>query len=223
MSSFADRVTSTTLAIAAIVIAATYAHREFAPQRARRAPAAAPTYVSDWQRLLPGSLVVGDSSAPIKILEFADFECPFCRNADSVYRQVKKTYGRRVALYFLHFPLGIHRFAMPAARAAECAAAEGRFGAFHDALYDKQDSLGLKSWGSFAADAGISDTTSFARCAHGTAVLPRVQWDISQANRLQVTGTPTVLVNGWRFSAPPSFDQLDSTIQALSLTTDAAR
>src|ERR1051325_2325767 len=153
------------LTAAAVVIAAAFAHREFLrPTPPVEQAGNRTTYFADWRQLLSAGRVMGDSSAPIKIIEFADFECPFCRTADSVLHLVQQEFGSTIAVVFVHYPLHMHRFAEPAARAAECAAAQGQFVAFHDLLYREQDSLGLKTWDEFAHEDGISDSSRFAEC-----------------------------------------------------------
>lgn len=140
------------------------------------------------------------------------------RNANAAeVGAVMREHNPRVALVYVHFPLSMHRFALPAARAAECAAAQGRFRAFHDALFDGQDSLGLKAWVSFAGDAEVADTAEFDRCVHKTGDIPLVQSGVTAGKRLGIRGTPTVLINGWELSAPPtSSHQLDSLIAVLA-------
>lgn len=105
-------------------------------------------------------------------------------------------------------PLGVH-----AARAAECAAAQGRFEQFHDAVYAKQDSLGLKSFASFARDAGVPDSVAFGACNDGTAPVPVVQRDIAAAGALGGTGTPTLLVNDLMLPGAPDSTRFDQYVR----------
>jgi protein-disulfide isomerase len=166
-------------------------------------------------------VLIGNPTAPIKLVEFADFECPYCRRADSTYRKVAARFGPRLAMVFIHDPLKIHRFAMPAAQAAECAAEQGRFDAYHDQLYDKQDSLGLKSWLSLAVAAGVRDSAGFQDCINRGRGAARIQRGLAAAKQFGVNATPTILINGWRFWSPPTESQLDSTIDALLIREGA--
>jgi hypothetical protein len=93
-------------------------------------------------------------------------------------------------MVFVHFPLPIHRFAVQAAQATECASLKGRFLNFIDAVYRKQDSLGLKSWGSYALEAGRE-----------------------LGLRWQILGTPTVIINGLRYASPPTKREIDRVIR----------
>lgn len=216
-----ERLPDIILSVAAIGIAITFAHREFSAG-SRAARPSAPTFVRNWTQLVPIGDIIGSQNAPVKIVEFGDFECPFCKAEDSVYRQVARAHGSSVALVFVHFPLHFHRFAMPAARAAECAAAQGRFAQFHDLLYDLQDSLGLKSWSSYARDASIQDTLEFGDCIRSSHEFERIEAGVDAAKRFNIHGTPTVLVNGWQFPAPPDVHQLDSAIAVLTASAHRA-
>jgi protein-disulfide isomerase len=158
-------------------MAVAFVHREFRSTGGSAVIAgqlAARTRVSGWDNLVKTGTLIGDSSAAVKVVEFGDFECPFCRRADSVFRVVKHKFGADVALVYIEFPLGMHRFALPAARAAECAAGQGHFAPMHDLLFTKQDSLGLKSWQSYAQESGVPDTAAFAKCVSESTVPARV-------------------------------------------------
>jgi hypothetical protein len=116
-------------------------------------------------------------------------------------------------MVFVHFPLPIHRFAVQAAQATECASLKGRFLNFIDAVYRKQDSLGLKSWGSYALEAGIVDTAAIARCAHDSTPFKRVEAGRELGLRWQILGTPTVIINGLRYASPPTKREIDRVIR----------
>jgi protein-disulfide isomerase len=115
----------------------------------------------------------------------------------------------------VHFPLPQHRFARPAARAAECAHDQGLFDKFQDLVYSKQDSLGLKSWISYAEEARVPELRRFERCVADTARVARIEAGILLDKQLAVRGTPTVILNGSRFWNPPSQTELLQAIAAL--------
>jgi protein-disulfide isomerase len=117
---------------------------------------------------------------------------------------------------FVHYPLSQHRFAMAAARAVECAEAEGHFADLVAAIYEKQDSLGLRSWGSYAKEAGIADTTRIVKCASSSSRVSRIEQGIAYGNRLGVQFTPTIVVNGWRLGGTPSKTELIRIIEAIA-------
>lgn len=202
-----DRVLNVLLAIAAVLIAVVFAHREFGAKPKSRAaadPDQPPVYVANWRSLQPDAIAMGSVEAAVTVVEFADFECPFCRMFDSTMKRVQRRFPGKIRQNFVHFPLPMHRFARPAARAAECAAEQDRFTSMHDALFAKQDSFGLKPWQGYALEAGVQDTARFRRCVSSTAPVPRIEAGVRAAAALEVHATPTVIVDGWRFSRPPA-------------------
>jgi protein-disulfide isomerase len=157
-----------------------------APAAAQRGPASTdPVPVPDWQQYAAVGHRMGPANAPVTIIEFADFECPVCRKFElGALRYIRNRYPNDVQVVFRHWPLPYHRFAYPAARAAECAGAQGKFEAYHDLLYEKQDSLGLKSFDSFARDAGVADLTVFATCDTATLPVAVIARDSAAARRI---------------------------------------
>jgi len=115
----------------------------------------------------------------------------------------------------VHYPLSMHRFALPAARALECASSLGAAARFVDAAYAKQDSFGLKPWVGYAQEAGVGDTLAFSACLRDTARVERVEKGRRLGDSMKVRGTPVVIINGWRFSSVPNDNVLRETIKAL--------
>jgi protein-disulfide isomerase len=161
---------------------------------------------------IPGTRL-GSAEAPIQIVELADFECPACAAFYGVLKRTKARYGDSLAVTYVHFPLNYHRFAKPAAFAAECAKQQGRFERMHDLLFELQDSLGLKPFASFASDAGVEDSTSFAACmAEPDKLIPKIEAGLALGERVGLAGTPTVIVNGWKLPLVPNADELERAI-----------
>ena len=212
-----ERVVNSVLVIAAVAIAASVAHHEFGARQVAAAPptTASPVFMKEWQDALPAGIAIGSRDSRVKIVEFADLECPFCGSFHSAVTDVLREQQGRVSLVFVHFPLSIHRFAVQAARAAECAEVQGRFGDLVTLVFAKQDSLGIKSWESFAAELGMKDTASFAKCARDPTPVTRIRAGQVVGERFQIHGTPTVIVNGWRYNAPPSKEELLRVVGAL--------
>lgn len=174
-----------------------------------------PTLVADWQELSAVGHRLGGERPVLTLVEFGDFECPACRGyEENVLRPFKEANPQDVAVVFRHFPLNYHRFAMPTARISECAAHEGRFEAFFSEIYRQQDSLGLKSYWQFAKDVGLRDSSAFAACAASRADVPEIQRDLEAGKKLGVTGTPTIVVQGWVFKSLPTRAELDSALIA---------
>jgi len=164
-----------------------------------RAVTAEPEKVSDWKAYASGGNHVGTPNAGVTIVEFSDYQCPFCKKLHETLRELRQKYGADVRIVFHHHPLQrIHPHARAAALASECAAAAGRFSEFSDVVYGAQDSIGLIPWSVFAARAQITDTVVFGRCLRDSLYVTRLRDDEELGKALRVTGTPTVLVNEWR-------------------------
>ncbi len=213
-----ERAQSLTMTLAALAIAGVLIHREFAPDRTA-GPAPNQT-VAQWRDIANSGRTFGDTAAQVKVIEFADLECPFCREYQGTLQTAARKYqNKNVAFVFVHLPLRIHRFAQPAARAAECAAGQGRFGEMVDALYKDQESYGVRSWAAFAAAAGVPDTVVFNHCIEEAGTVPEVQRGLDVAKRFDVHATPTIMVNNLRFGSAPSEVELYRAIdKALSAT-----
>lgn len=159
---------------------------------------------SMWNALLgAGVLLDGTaSSPPVTVVAFMDLDCSACRQSHSAFMDVKNEFGDSVAHLLVHFPLENHRFAIPAARAAKCALAKDRFADYVDLIFEKQDSLGHKTWVSYAVDSGVQETVSFKQCNASTQPLPRVVRGLELSGQIDARGTPTVIINGWRLPVP---------------------
>lgn len=180
--------------------------------RAKNAPQK-PTVVKDWEKYAAIGHRMGPANAPVVITEFSDFQCPFCRRMHDMLKTVEDKHPGEIALVYRHYPLAMHQHAMAAAMAAECAGAQGKFAAMHDLLFVQQDSLGKESWQGFATQAGVPDMTAFTSCltsSEPTAVIAR---DTAAGNAIQVTGTPTLLINDLKIPGVTDEKQLDQYIQ----------
>jgi protein-disulfide isomerase len=199
-----------------IVLTALVLRREFAPPVASAAAqVAAPRVIANWQEYAAAGRRMGPNGARILITEFADFECPACAAAVPVLTEIRAKYPNDVAVMFRHFPLAYHRFARPAAQAAECAAEADRFESFHDLLWATKDSLGLIPFSRLAARAGVADTAASAACLDRPGDVPRIEADIAAGRALGVPGTPTFLVNDRFLEGPPTTRQLEALIDQL--------
>lgn len=209
-----ERAFTLTLVAAAVATSALVIRREVLANDASRQATgqAAPTRVPSWLSALKAGTRIGDSTARLTVMVLSDMECPFCERFHNVMKEVLRKHEGDVAMVFVHLPLPQHRFAWPAARAVECAKASGRFSQMIDAIFANQDSLGLKSWGVIATEAGVGDTTSISKCARGTDRMPSIEAGVRFATEIGATGTPTVIVNGWRLSVPPTLDYLEDAL-----------
>lgn len=195
------------LTICTVSVAATYVYQQVSRPSSSVDPAL--TYIESWDRLLEGGSRVGPSSATFQIVEFGDFQCPFCRKFHFAVEELMRELAGKVSLVYYHFPLDeIHPHAVTSAQAAGCAAKDGRFAEMASQLFQKQDSIGLKPWSQYAQSAGILDTVGFKLCLQSRASEAKVYADRALGVELDVMGTPTVIINGWRFRSPPTGDSL---------------
>jgi protein-disulfide isomerase len=157
--------------------------------------------------------VIGPEEAPVTLVAYADYECPFCGRAHGVIRQVLRRVGDDVRFAYRHFPLSqLHPHAMLAAQAAEAAAAQHFFWEMHHALYEHQNALGLDELLSYADALGL-DVVKFAQELRFQIYLPKVHADFDSGVRSGVTGTPTFFINGERFDMPWDPDSLATAIK----------
>lgn len=192
-SSLLDKAASVAVIAAALMVA----YSAFS----RRSPAAtgggtAVDFYTEWRSFLPFGVRIGNAGAPVKLIESADYECSFCARYHTAIEALRSDYGDSLEYIVVHAPLAQHRFAVPAARAAECANEQGRFTQMQDALYQHQDSLGFFSWAKFAELAGVHDLSEFDACIREPRSLERVDSGAALTARLQIPGTPTFVVNG---------------------------
>jgi len=206
------------LTTAAVVMAGAVTAREIrshSPERSVRSSVdRAPVFYPDWRSWLANARFIAADTAPAYIIVFSDFECPGCKLFhESSLAEIGREFGSLVAIGYVHFPLPIHRFSKAAARAAECAADQGRFAAFVDAVFADQDSIGLRPWTSYALSAGVADSAEYQQCLGGTPTPVRIAAGDSLARQYAVTGTPTVFINGWRVSRPLTPVELRTAVE----------
>jgi protein-disulfide isomerase len=209
-----DAVITATLVVCALVTTGVVLHREFfAPEPPRSQAEHKPLFIKDWRTDLAKGVRMGSAQAPVELLEFADFECPFCAAFHKDVKILRDRYPTQVALTYVHFPLPGHRFAIPAARVAECAGDQERFETMYNQLFEGQDQFGLKPWDDYASAAGVPDIAAFDACIKKTGPIPRAEEGKALGAKLDVQGTPTVIINGWKLGKPPTEAELDQMVQ----------
>jgi len=135
----------------------------------------------------------GGDNAAVTIVEYSDYQCPYCRQVESSLRRVMKKYGDQVRLVYMDFPLAFHQQAMEAAIAARCADEQGQFWAFHDALFEDSSGLSTTALKTTAAQLRL-DSMSFDRCLDGRKYESAVVADRTQGQAAGVRGTPYFIV-----------------------------
>jgi len=137
----------------------------------------------------------GAASASVTIVEFSDFQCPFCSRAAKTIDKVMEEYKGRVKLYFRHYPLNFHPNAKPAALAAHCANDQDKFWKFHDMLFANQQKLDRESFVSYAKELKL-DVKKFEACFDGEQHKAAVEKDMQDGEGAGVSGTPAFFING---------------------------
>lgn len=166
--------------------------------------------------------MLGDKNAPVTIIEFSDFQCPFCRKFwGETMPQIKKSYldTGKARLVYRDFPLDFHPGAQPAAEAAECAEEQGKFWEFHDKIFAEQAKQGagtipfgandLKKW---AKGIGLN-TAKFNECLDSGKYKDEVAKDTENGVAAGVSGTPTIFINGQRIVGAQPFAAFKAVIE----------
>ncbi len=165
---------------------------------------------------LDDDAVKGSADAPVTIVEFSDFECPFCG------KYVRETYSKIVSEYidtgkvkyvFRDFPLDFHLNAQKASEAAECAGEQGKYWEMHDVLFENQDALDVETLKMYAVSLGL-DTEEFNTCLDSGAMADEVKADMADGQKYGVSGTPAFFINGKMISGAQPFEVFKAEIDA---------
>lgn len=154
----------------------------------------------------------GPMNAPATLVEYGDYECPFCGAAHPVVELVRQQFGDKLRFVFRHFPLTeVHPHAEPAAECAEFAGAHGQFWEMHDSIYENQRALGLPLLFALAAALGLSES-ELRNALVAETFRPKVRADFLGGVRSGVNGTPTFFIDGRRHEGAFDFDSLTAAI-----------
>ena len=153
----------------------------------------------------------GGEAAPVTVVEFSDFQCPYCRAAETPVKALKAKYGDKIKFVYMDFPLGFHEHAMDAARAAQCAAGQDKFWQYHDALFADQSKLTPTDLKATAAKLGL-DSKKFAACFDQNAPDNTIHSEQAQGQSLGVTGTPTFFINGRQLVGAQPIDKFSEVV-----------
>jgi len=161
-----------------------------------------------------GDHIRGNKNAPITIVEFSDFECPFCGRFHPTMQQVMQEYGDKVRWVYKHFPLdSIHPNARPAAEASECAAEQNKFWEFADKLFLNQQSLSTDFYTATARELGL-DVNKFSSCVSTRKYQSVVDKGMQEGLSAGVNGTPSNFINGIPVSGAVPFQDLKQVIDS---------
>jgi protein-disulfide isomerase len=156
----------------------------------------------------------GPLKAPYVLIEYGDYQCPYCGDAHEVVKEIQDRLGDQLCFVFRNFPLmEIHPFAEHAAEAAESADAQGRFWEMHDLLFENQTALTDEDLAGYATELGLDAQRLIAE-VRISAHASRIQKDLRSGEKNDVNGTPTFFVNGKLFEGDPTPDELIAALTA---------
>lgn len=159
-----------------------------------------------------GAPSFGPEDAKVTIVEFSDFECPFCARAAEVVTQIRARYGDKVRFVFRQFPLPSHGQAHLAAQASLAAAEQGKFWEYHDLLFQNQRALTRPALEAYAQQVGMN-LAAFKRALDAQTQKAAVDRDLGLGESVQVNGTPTVFINGKRVPNATDFESVSKLIE----------
>lgn len=171
--------------------------------------------VLDMGELSDNDAFKGDKDAPVTIVEWSDYECPFCgRFYTNTLRQIEEQYVKtgKVKFVYRDFPLGFHPQAQKAAEAAECAGEQGKYFEMHDLLFEKGVSGGVTSFKQFASDIGL-DTGKFNSCLDSGEMASEIAKDMKDGAAVGIQGTPGFIINGKLVSGAQPFSVFQAEIE----------
>ncbi len=155
----------------------------------------------------------GNPDAPVTIVEYSDFQCPFCARFHPTVQQILEDYPDQVRWVYKHFPLdSIHSEARPSAEASECAAEQGKFWEFADGLFENQSRLGSNLYKEIASKIGLN-IGQFENCVSSRKYKDKVEADYQEGIKAGVTGTPGSFVNGEKIPGAVPYDYLKTTVE----------
>jgi protein-disulfide isomerase len=166
-----------------------------------------------------GDHALGPADARVTLVEYGDFECPSCGATYPVLREVRRAFGPNLRFVFRHFPLrDSHPHAEAAAEASEAAAAQGKFWEMHDRLFEHQAALDGRALARHARKAGL-DVERFERELGAGAHAGRVARDVESGRTSGVRGTPSLFINGVRYSGPRDRASLVAALAAAAIAS----
>jgi protein-disulfide isomerase len=166
-------------------------------------------------QIRPDDHVQGSARARLTLLEYGDYECPYCARAFVAIHEAQRALGPDLRFVFRNFPLTeIHPSALPAAQVAEAADLQGRFWPMHDALFTYQSDLSAETFVVLADEVGL-DLDRLEQDVGSEEVLRRIQRDLRNAETLHLQGTPSLLINGRPYRGPYADGALTHVLEQL--------
>ncbi|MFC0250821.1 DsbA family protein [Massilia consociata] len=163
-------------------------------------------------QIVEGDHVRGSPDADIVIVEYADFQCPYCARARPTLDELKHRYGERITLVYRHLPLEMHPYAEAAAEAAEAAAAQGKFWEMHDALFEHQAQMAPAQLPLLAQQLGL-DAARFDEDMSTRRHRERIRAQAEEGKSLGARGTPSFFINGERYHGDSDRESLTAAVE----------
>lgn len=160
--------------------------------------------VSEWREYDVAGHVLGDQAAPVAMIVFSDYQCPACRALHTEVERLEASKRRQLRVRWRHYPLATHVHARSAALAAVCAGMQGAFVEMHSTLFRTALDSTTPPWTRLAATSGVSDTARFHECMGSESAAAALVRDDTDARRLGVRATPTILIQGDMYGGFPS-------------------
>jgi len=168
---------------------------------------------ADWAAISTGGEALGPPNAAVRIVVFADFQCPACRDfARGPLQGILDEYPKSVEVRFRNWPLPYHPLAADLAVQARCAGRQNRFWAYHDLLFAVQDSVAVIHADSLARRAQVLDILRWRACLADKVVREEIATETALAKSIDAAGTPTVVVNGYKYLGFPDLDELKRAV-----------
>jgi protein-disulfide isomerase len=193
--SLLDRAATAAIIVAALAVAVRQSRSPDVAPVQGASLAIAPRLIPQWRDVHRDAIPIRTDVIGPVVIEFSDFECPFCARFHHEFSLAGDSSAPRFTHAFLHFPLPMHRFAHPAAVAAECAFQQDRFARFKDVVFSRQDSLGLVAWRELAERADVPDVEAYERCRSDSSTDSMVRHRSRWSEALRIEGTPAVLID----------------------------
>ena len=160
---------------------------------------------------VPARTTSPPNTAPITIVEFSDFQCPYCARLIPTLEEVKKKYGDKVRIVFQQYPLAFHQFAQKAAEASLCAHEQGKFWELHDAMFQNQQNLAVEQLKAKATELGMN-ADQFNACLDQGKFASQVAADLEAGTKAGVNGTPAMFINGRFLSGAQPLGEITKVI-----------
>jgi protein-disulfide isomerase len=156
--------------------------------------------------------IQGETDAQITLVEYGDFQCPYCGAAYPIIKEIQQAFGKKLRLVFRHFPLSnVHEFAMPAAIASEAAENQHQFWEMHDLIYEQQEKLSRMGIIEFAMKLRLN-IQEFKKDLQDPTLQQKVESDFESGVRSGVNGTPSFFINGTKYNGSYDYSSLSKAI-----------